>query len=282
VIGSPLDVAVGMSAMAGRTTVRASRRAGAAVRPVARTVLRPPVLPENRQPASWLGSWARRGAETRSALRYELATRLDVLVPAVLTEVLRRSRLTEMLLRYVDLDDVVAAVDLDRAASRLDVDAVVRRVDVGSVVDRVDVDDVVRRVDIDSIIDRVDVDAVARRLDLDAVLDRLDLTSLVLQRVDLETLVDAVLSRIDLAGLAEEVIDEVDLPEIIRESTGSMASDTVRGARMQGIAADEAVGRAVDRLLLRRGRRSTTAQADAAAPTGERTETTVPTQRDRP
>jgi hypothetical protein len=31
-----------------------------------------------------------------------------------------------------------------------------------------------------------------------------------------------------------------------------MASDTVQGARMQSIAADEAVGRAVDRLLLRR------------------------------
>jgi hypothetical protein len=31
-----------------------------------------------------------------------------------------------------------------------------------------------------------------------------------------------------------------------------MASDTVRSARMQGIAADEAVGRAVDRLRLRK------------------------------
>jgi hypothetical protein len=68
-------------------------------------------------------------------------------------------------------------------------------------------------------------------------------------------LVNAVLARIDLVGIAEEVIDAVDLPEIIRESTGSMASETVRGARMQGIHADEAVGRAVDRILLRRGRR---------------------------
>jgi hypothetical protein len=282
VTGSPLDVAVGMSAMVGRTTVRASRRAGAAVRPVARAALRPPVLPETLHPASWLDSWGGKGAEARAALRVELARRLDVLVPEVVTEVLRRSRLTETIVRYVDLDDVVASVDLDRAAARLDVDAVVRRVDVGSVVDRVDVDDVVRRVDVNSVVDRVDVDAVARRLDLDAVLDRLDLTSVVLQRVDLDTLVDAVLSRIDLAGLAEEVIDEVDLPEIIRESTGSMASDTVRGARMQGIAADEAVGRTVDRFLLRRRRRSTPAPADAADRPTERTEVTIPTQRDRP
>jgi hypothetical protein len=58
----------------------------------------------------------------------------------------------------------------------------------------------------------------------------------------------------DLVGLAQEVIDGVDLPELIRESTGSMASDGVREVRMHGIAADEAVGRAVDRLFLRRGR----------------------------
>ena len=48
------------------------------------------------------------------------------------------------------------------------------------------------------------------------------------------------------------MIDGVDLPELIRESTGSMASQTVRSARMQGIHADEAIERAMDRLLLRR------------------------------
>ena len=53
------------------------------------------------------------------------------------------------------------------------------------------------------------------------------------ERVDLETVVTTVLDQTDLVAIAEEVIDGVDLPEIIRESTGSMASDTVRGARMQ-------------------------------------------------
>jgi hypothetical protein len=67
--------------------------------------------------------------------------------------------------------------------------------------------------------------------------------------------VDAALAQVDLIALANEVIDGVDLPEIIRESTGSMASDTVRGARMQGIEADQAVARAMDRLLLRHTRR---------------------------
>jgi hypothetical protein len=107
---------------------------------------------------------------------------------------------------------------------------------------------------------------------LDTVLPRVvgellkhaDLTQNVIRYVDLDRVVasvdlDAAAANIDLASLAEQVIDDVDLPEIIRESTGSMASDTVRGARMQSIAADEAVSRAVRRLLLRRG--------DASPPT---------------
>jgi hypothetical protein len=90
------------------------------------------------------------------------------------------------------------------------------------------------------------------------LLKHADLTQNVIRYVDLDRVVaavdlDAAAGNIDLATLAEQVIDDVDLPEIIRESTGSMASDTVRGARMQSIAADEAVHRAVRRFLLRRG-----------------------------
>jgi hypothetical protein len=61
-----------------------------------------------------------------------------------------------------------------------------------------------------------------------------------------------------------------------------MASDTVRGVRMQGINADEAVGRAVDRLLLRRGRRATEAPGPAEALAGhEPDEPSIPSQSDR-
>ena len=60
----------------------------------------------------------------------------------------------------------------------------------------------------------------------------------------------------DLAGIVGEVLDEIDLPAIIRDSTGSMASETVRGVRMTGITADDAVSRVVDRALFRRRRRS--------------------------
>jgi hypothetical protein len=168
--------------------------------------------------------------------------------------------------------DIVGRVDLDAVARRLDIEAVLDRLDLTeTVMDRVDlptvaaqvlrqldargVDEVVSRVDVDAIAARLDLDAVAARLDLDAVLDRLDLTETVLRRVDLRVVVDAVLAQVDLIALAEQVIDGVDLPEIIRESTGTMASDTVRGVRMQGIEADQAVGRAMDRLLLRHARR---------------------------
>lgn len=106
---------------------------------------------------------------------------------------------------------------------------------------------------------------------LDAVLDRVDLTRLVIERVDLDEVarhvdldaaagridLDAAVHRVDLITLANYIIDGVDLPEIIRASTGSMASEGVRTMRMQTIDADERVNRLVDRVLLRRqGRRT--------------------------
>ncbi len=72
------------------------------------------------------------------------------------------------------------------------------------------------------------------------VLQRADLTALVIRYVDL----DRVVARIDVNAVARRIdvdalLAAVDLPEIIRESTGTLASDTVRRARMRGIAADE-------------------------------------------
>jgi len=74
-----------------------------------------------------------------------------------------------------------------------------------------------------------------------------------LRRVDL----DAVIARLDLAKLADEVIASVDLPEIIRESTSAVQSETVREVRMRSISGDEAVGRAMERLRPRRRRAAT-------------------------
>jgi len=168
--------------------------------------------------------------------------------------VLDRLDLTELVRERVDLDALVAGVDIAAVLDRLDLTELVR--------ERVDLDAVVAGVDLDAVVAGVDLNAAAARLDVKAVLDRLDLTELVRERVDLDGLVagvniEAIIRRIDLVGLAEEVIAEVDLPEIIRESTGSVASDTIRGVRMQGISGDEALSRAVHRLRLRRGRRDT-------------------------
>jgi hypothetical protein len=127
---------------------------------------------------------------------------------------------------------------------------VVQRLDLTRLVeDNVDLDRIVSTVDLDAAVARVDLDAAVRRVDLDAIVATVDLDAAV-RRVDLE----AVISRIDLIGIVEEVLDVIDLPAIIRDSTGSMASETVRGARMTSMGADDAISRAVDRALFRRRR----------------------------
>jgi hypothetical protein len=155
-----LDAAVGASVLAaavaqtvgrrlGGALSPVRRRVGAVVNPVAVVILRPPMLAERYQAATWLAGLAERGGRERAEVERQLSVVLDRLVPAVADEVLK---------------------------------------------------------------------------------------------------------RIDMAAMAEGVIAEVDLAEMIRQSTGSVASDTVRGVRMQGISGDEAVGRVVARLRLRRSR----------------------------
>jgi hypothetical protein len=186
-----------------------------------------------------------------------LAGTLDHLATLAIAEVVRRVEV-EPVLDNLDLTEIVL--------QRVDLDAVVRTVithvdedEIATVVAKVDVNAIAGTLDVDQLLDQMDLTAIVlSRVDLvkvvDAVLDRMDLTAIVLSRVDLVKVVDAVLDQMDLIALANEIIDGVDLPEIIRDSTGSMASETVKGVRMQGIEADQAVGRAVDRLLLRRSR----------------------------
>ena len=133
--------------------------------------------------------------------------------------------LAAAVLEEIDLDQVVARVDLNQIAARIDLDAIVQRIDV------------------DAIAARIDVDAIASRVDLDAIVGRVDL--------------DAIVARIDLPGLTEQVIDEVDLGEIIRESSSTMATETVDALRVQGMRVDGLVSRIVDRVLLRQGQRQT-------------------------
>jgi len=151
----------------------------------------------------------------------------------------------------------------DRPGTVLDVERVVT-----AVVDQIDLDllaaQVLRRLDTDALAAGVLRDVDLERLMSDA-LDQLDLTQVVLDRVDLGRVIataleqvdltTTVMDNVDLVRVAEYVVTAIDLPEIIRESTGSVASEAVRGLRMQGVDADAAVARAVDRLFFRRANR---------------------------
>jgi hypothetical protein len=92
---------------------------------------------------------------------------------------------------------------------------------------------------------------------VEAVLASIDLTSIVVKNVDIDRIVehvdvDAAVARADVVGMARYVIEELDLPEMIRESSGTLAADTIEGLRMQGMNADNSLSRFIDRLLGRR------------------------------
>jgi len=166
-----------------------------------------------------------------------------------------RARGRELADAELMVEDLVAALVpriVGATLDQLDLTAIVRR--------RVDLDAVVRDVDLDTVAARIDVEAVADRLDVNAVASRLDVDA-VAARIDIEAVID----RLDLAGLASTVIDEIDLPELIRSSTGSIASETVRGVRMQSIEADRTLEGLVDRVLRRRRPRALDAPGVAEA-----------------
>jgi hypothetical protein len=187
---------------------------------------------------------ADRGGQVRAELADAMRATVRRLVLAVvdvvdLTELVRRNVDLDALARGIDVDAIVARADLDAAVSRADLDAVVARVDLDAIRDRdrIDLDAIIARVDLDLVTSRLDLDGIARRLDADAVVGRVDL--------------DAVVARLDLAGIARQVIDAIDLPEIIRQYSRALSSETVHGLRAEGMHADDAVARFVGRMLRR-------------------------------
>ena len=119
------------------------------------------------------------------------------------------------------------------------------------------------------------------RNDLDAVLDLLlpALLTEMMRHVDVTELVQ---ENVDVVTLAREVIAEIDLPEIIRDSTGAMASDTLLGVRMQSISGDDAIARAMDRLRLRLARRTAGPGSPEPSSTAEETVIVVAPKPDAP
>ena len=113
-----------------------------------------------------------------------------------------------------------------------------------------------------------------------AVVDWIDLNQLVIEKVDFEKVIAAVdfekviaaidvgqiVKTLDIDSIAREILVNLDVPELIRESSGAMASETVVGVRMRGMEADERVANLVDRLMRRRGGRGAAAEDAAAQP----------------
>jgi hypothetical protein len=279
------DVALGAVLVSGRIAGQAIDSARSLIGHRASRLLRPPTLPI---PLTWRGVpivdvLEQRGQRARLDDTRTVEQVMDLLVPLIADELVARIDVHGLLQKHVDietiisgvdLDAVVDTVDVDRVATRLDLDAVLDRIDLNAIVrDRVDVDGIVRTVDIDAVLDRIDLNAIVRdRLDLDAIARAIDIDA-VAARVDL----DAVIERLDLPALAQDVIDEIDLPVIIRESSGSIASETVRGVRMHSIDADEAVHRALDRVLHHR-RGGAAAKASKPDVPAANVELTVPTR----
>lgn len=233
-----IDLVLGAAGVATGVMLATARAVYRTTSPITHLLWRPPLVPTMYQPAHIVAGLVRAGGAEREVLTRASLALLDEWVPIVVAAIIDRLDLTRLVAEHVDLDALVARVDLDAAVARVDVDAVVARADVDAVVARADLDAVVARVDIDAIIARIDLDAVAATLDVDAVIARADL--------------DEIIDRIDIVGIVEDVLEVIDLPGIIRDSTGSMASETVRGVRMAGVTADDAVGNIIDRALFRR------------------------------
>jgi hypothetical protein len=229
------DVVVGATAIIVGQIAGAGRLVARVAGPAARLVLEPPLIPPDRRPARLVEALALRGRIERDAAGRTLEQAVAALVPALVGHLARLVPLTELIRQSIDLDVLVADVDLDAVAAKIDLDAVAARIDVDAILDRVDLTNVAK--------ERLDVNAVVRTVDLDSIVDRLD-----------------------LVALANEVIDSIDLPAIIRQSSGSLASETVRNVRIQSIEADRAVERVMDRFRPHRRLRS-----DGKQPGGDAT-----------
>jgi hypothetical protein len=264
-VAKAVDTAVGVGGAVTSVTGAVVGTAGRLARPFADVMLHPPLVPERLSPGGILHRFEVSGRTARRWGEQDVIELIGKLLPAVVDAVLDRLDLTQIVLDRVDLDRVVRAVDLDAAVAgvdlaevidRIDIDAILAKVDLNAVLAGVDLDAVVSRLDLNKIIERVDIEAVLARLDLDDIVSTVDLDKII-RRVDVNALastidMEAIINRIDLAGIAEDIITEVDLPQIIRVSSGSIASETVVGVRMTSATADDYLVRIMQRLHLRR------------------------------
>ncbi len=233
------DVAVAVAVATVRNGLRAGGVVVGMIRPFAELVPIPMVLPSRRMQAL-----AETGFAQRQRAQAQLIGLFRRILQRIITAILDEIDLTAVVRDRVDLNAVTKNLDLDAIVARLDIDGIVSRVDIDAIVSRVDLDAIVSRIDIDGIVNRVNLDAIVSRLDIDAIVDRVDIDEIV-DRVD----IDAIVRRLDIADIARYVVTEIDLPEIIRQSSTTVASETVQDVRIRSIEADQLVSRIVDRAV---------------------------------
>jgi uncharacterized RDD family membrane protein YckC len=176
---------------------------------------------------------------------------VDALVERIDLDALLARLDIQAVLDRVDLDALVERLDLDTALARVDIDALVGRVDVNHLLERVDPNRLLARVDPQIVMDRIDVTAVLARVDPQGVIDRVDLDA-VLARVDVQRVVervdvDAVLAGVDIQAL----VQRSGIPDVVADSTRSMAASMMDLARRQLVGLDVIVDRVVFRHLRR-------------------------------
>ena len=105
------------------------------------------------------------------------------------------------------------------------------------IIRHVDMDEITRSIDVNAIADRIDIDRIVSRVDVNEIADAVDAARIV--------------GRLDLAQLARQVMEDIGVSQIIRESSGSLAVETVDSLRLRGADADDRVSRFVDGVLRR-------------------------------
>lgn len=150
--------------------------------------------------------------------------------------------LRDRVLDVVGPDEIVERLDVNAVLERIDVETALARVDVDALLERVDIDRLLARIDINALLAGVEPDLLLARIDVEALLARVDVNQL-LDRVD----VDAVMERVNL----ERLVQRAGIPEIVAESTGSVAESALDMLRRQLLGLDVVLTRAVMRVLSR-------------------------------
>ena len=265
-VDTALDALLGLAYASAQTGLRVADATARFTAPFTSTamhlVLQPPLVPSQLRLGTQINAFSRRWRAQRTDLVRSALRSGSLASPIIVDTAVRALNINQLITSVIDQIDMdsLALELLDRIKVDPLVEQVVAQVDiveaVGRVMEALPTDQLVAEV-----LTHLDMESL-----ISSALEQVNLTEIVVERVDLATIVNAaldrmdltsiVLNRVDLPLVANTVIDEIDLAGTIRESSGSVATEMVRGARMSSVDADRAVARLVDRFTLRRRNRN--------------------------